>query len=103
MNKILNLIGLAQRAGKLISGEAFCIEAIRKHEALVILLASDAGINTTKRIIDKANFYQVSVISDFTSKELSTAIGKNNRMVIGVIDPGFAKKIKEIGDLNGKS
>ena len=60
-------------------------------------------MNTTKKIIDKANFYQVKVINCFTSSELSKAIGKNNRMVIGVTDPGFAKKIKEIGDLNGKS
>lgn len=94
---------MAQRANKLISGEGFCVDAIRNHEAYVILLASDAGMNTTKKIIDKANFYQVKVINCFTSSELSKAIGKNNRMVIGVTDPGFAKKIKEIGDLNGKS
>ena len=94
---------MAQRANKLISGEGFCVDAIRNHEAYVILLASDAGINTTKKIIDKANFYQVKVINCFTSSELSKAIGKNNRMVIGVTDPGFAKKIKEIGELNGKS
>ena len=43
MNRILNLLGMAQRANKLISGEGFCVDAIRNHEAYVILLASDAG------------------------------------------------------------
>ena len=103
MNKILNLLGLAQCAGKTISGESFCIDAIRNKTTQLVFLARDAGVNTTKRILDKAQFYQVKVINYFTSSELSKAIGKNNRMVVAICDPGFAKKIKEIGDLNGKS
>ena len=103
MNKMLNMLGLAQCAGKTISGESFCIDAIRNKSAHVVFLASDAGINTTKRIVDKATFYQVKVINCFSSSELSKAIGKNNRMVVAICDSGFAKKIKEMGDLNGKS
>ena len=96
MQKVLQLLGLAFRAKKVISGEDFCIEAIRKGEAKYLFLASDAGINTTKRITDKANYYKVSVDNSYTSQELSTAIGKNNRMVVAITDSGFAKKIKEI-------
>ena len=96
MHKVLQLLGLAYKAKKVISGEDFCVEAIRKGEAKYLFLASDAGVNTTKKITDKANFYKVVVDNRFTSSELSSAIGKNNRMVVAITDSGFAKKIKEI-------
>ena len=96
MHDVLKLLGLATRAKKVIAGEEFCLEAIRKNQVKYLFLASDAGLNTTKRITDKANFYNVPLDSGFTTEELSGAIGKNNRKVIGVIDVGFAKKIKEI-------
>ncbi len=96
MHAILNLLGLAFRAKKVVSGEDFCVEGIRKGEIKYLFLASDAGINTTKKITDKAKYYNVTLDNRFTSSELSGAIGKNNRMVIGVLDIGFAKKMKEI-------
>ena len=96
MHKILQLLGLAFRAKKVISGEDFCVDAIRKNEAKYVFLASDAGVNTTKKITDKATYYNVTLDTSFTSKELSDAIGKTNRMVIAITDSGFAKKIKEI-------
>ena len=96
MQKLLNLLGLAMRANKVISGEDFCVDGIRNGQVKYIFLANDAGVNTTKKITDKANFYNVSVNTMFSSSELNQAIGKNNRMVIGITDIGFAKKMKEI-------
>lgn len=96
MQKVLQLLGLAFVAKKVISGEDFCVEGIRKNEIKYLFLASDAGVNTTKKITDKAKFYNVVLDTRFTSEELSKAIGKKNRMVVGITDIGFAKKIKEI-------
>ena len=96
MQEVLKLLGLATRAKKVVTGEDFCLEAIRKNQVKYLFLASDAGINTTKRITDKASFYNVPLDKGFTTEELSGAIGKNNRKVIGILDVGFAKKIKEI-------
>lgn len=83
------------RAGKVVSGEDFCVEGIRNGSIKLIILASDAGVNTVKKITDKASFYHVEVINKFHGEELSKAIGKKNRMVIGITDSGFAKKLKE--------
>ena len=96
MQQVLQILGLAFRAKKVISGEDFCIEGIRKGEIKYLFLAKDAGVNTTKRITDKAKYYNVVLDTSFSSEELSSAIGKNNRMVVGIKDAGFAKKIKEI-------
>lgn len=102
MNKILNLLGLANRAGKIITGEDMALEAIRNKKAVFVFLAKDAGINTKKRIMDKATYYEIALETGFTSEELSKAIGKENRMVVCLTDSGFAKKIKEIRWVYGK-
>ncbi|MFW5889034.1 MAG: L7Ae/L30e/S12e/Gadd45 family ribosomal protein [Bacillota bacterium] len=94
--KVLSLLGLCQRANLLVSGENFSLEKIKNNKAKLVFLASDAGINTTKRIKDKANFYNIFVIDKYSTEELSKAIGKINRKVIAIIDDGFARKIMDL-------
>ena len=93
-DKILNLLGLATRARMITLGEEFVLKQIQGDHALVFL-ASDAGENIKKKITDKAKTYNKVVVSDFTTDELSKAIGKENRKVILVTDKGFIKKFSE--------
>lgn len=93
--KTLNMIGLAMRAGKLVTGEELTLKEIRSQKVQLVFVANDAGKNTQKKIKDKSLYYKVPCSDSFTSAELSQAIGKD-RMVIGVKDPGFAKKMKEL-------
>ena len=93
--KVLQMLGLAQRAHCLISGEEFVIEAIRKGQAKLVFLASDAASNLTKKVTDKSRTYQVEVVTAFSTLELSTAIGKT-RKVLAVTDAGFTKKMRSI-------
>ena len=95
MSNILNNLGLCFRAGKLIHGSDSVIEGIKASKVKYIFLASDASINTKKRIKDKANYYSVEVCEEYTSAELSQAIGKNGRMVLGITDEGFLKILKK--------
>ena len=50
---LLQLLGLAARARKTISGEELVIKEIRNGKAKLVFLASDASANTTKKIQDK--------------------------------------------------
>ncbi|MFI3252322.1 MAG: YlxQ-related RNA-binding protein [bacterium] len=92
---LLNLIGLAHRARKTVIGEDFSVKSIQKKEAKLVFLANDAGINTTKKITDKCGFYNITLIKDFNTDELSNAIGNKNRKVVTITDVGFANKMKE--------
>ena len=94
MDKILNNIGLCMRARGLVTGEEIVCEEMRKGHVYLVFLANDAGQNTKKAIINKANFYNVEIIDKYSSYELSQAIGKNNRMVIGVTNKNFVKILK---------
>ncbi|WP_127848088.1 YlxQ-related RNA-binding protein [Lacticaseibacillus hulanensis] len=93
--KLMNLIGLAQRAGKLETGTDFTVKAITNGHARLVILASDASDNLTKKITDKAAFYHATVITPLTEEEISIAIG-HKRTVIAILDAGFAKAIAKL-------
>ena len=100
MNKIeqvKNLLGLAQRAGKIISGEELVVKAIQSKTAHMIFLANDAGPNLSKTIKDKSNYYQLEVFTVLSTLELSVAIGRS-RKVLAVTDAGFSKKMRTLMD-----
>ena len=50
-----------------------------------------------KKITDKCHFYHVDYfIVDENIENISKAVGKNNRVALGITNQGFAKKIKEL-------
>ncbi|MGX6979409.1 YlxQ-related RNA-binding protein [Vagococcus elongatus] len=93
--KALNLLGMATRAGKIVSGEGLVLQDIRARKVQLVLLAEDASANTRKKLTDKCSHYQIPCYSLFTQTEISQAIGKT-RMVCGVKDKGFAEKLREL-------
>ena len=92
MNNFLNLLGLASRARKIVTGETL-IKKIRTNTIHLVIIASDASDNT--KFIDKCTSYNVDYIVTSSREELSSAIGKNNRVALGIQDAGFAKSLKE--------
>lgn len=92
---LLKLLGLATRARKVVIGEDFSVKTIQKQQAKLVFLASDAGVNTTKKITDKCKFYEVTLINKFNTDEISLAVGNKNRKVVTITDVGFANKMKE--------
>lgn len=89
----LSRLGLAMRAGRVISGEEAVLEAIRSGEAKLVVLASDASENTKKKFRDKCSHYNVMLMTGGTRFELGAAIGKTERVVLAVTDEGFAALI----------
>lgn len=92
--KILNLLGLATRAGLLVSGEDIVIDAIQKKKAKIVFIGNDASDNTLDKFQKKCFHYKIEVNTMFTSEELSRSIGKT-RMVLAIVDLGFYKSIKK--------
>lgn len=93
--KALNLLGLAQRAGKLLSGESLVLEAIRKQEATLVVFASNASDNTKKQFLNKCEYYDVPVLFPFLKADISKAIGKE-RTVCAFTDDGFAQSFQKL-------
>jgi ribosomal protein L7Ae-like RNA K-turn-binding protein len=93
--KVLNLLGLAQRARMTVLGESMIIEQMKHTTKGIVFLASDAGDNIVKKIKNKSNTYDHVLITGFDGETLSKAIGKENRKVVFITDKGFIKKFTE--------
>ncbi len=93
-DKILNLLGLATRANKIVSGEDIVIDAMRKKKAQIVFLGNDCSENTLDKFEKKCFYYKIELNTMFSSDELSHSIGKS-RMVLALVDPGFYKSIKK--------
>lgn len=96
MNKSLQLLGLIYRAKKLLIGEDVLNNL---KDCKLLIIASDTSDKNKQRYLKKCDYYKLLHIDEFTSEQISNAIGKNNIKLIGIVDAGFAKsmlmKIKE--------
>lgn len=81
------------RAGKLVTGDEGVFKAIRSGEAKLVILAEDASENTRKKFNDKCQYYGVPLLEMGTKAELGGSIGKEMRVILGVLDAGFAQML----------
>lgn len=93
---MLQLLGLAARARKVISGEELVVKEIRSGNAKLVLLASDASNNTSKKITDKCQYYNVEFHVFGDRYDLGHATGKEARVALAITDSGFAKKMSSL-------
>lgn len=92
-NKVLSLLGLSARAGKLVSGEYSTETAVKSGKAALVLVAEDASANTKKLFHDKCSFYEVPVYDFGTKEMLGHAVGKELRASVAVLDAGLADAV----------
>ncbi|MCD7033741.1 YlxQ family RNA-binding protein [Metabacillus sp. GX 13764] len=94
----MSLLGLANRARKVISGEELVVKEVRRGGAKLVLLSDDASANTHKKVTDKCRTYKVPVAFVPDRNVLGKAIGKDARVVAAVTEAGFASKLKGLLD-----
>ena len=95
---MISMIGLAKRAGKLVSGEFSTEQAVKKGLARLVIVAADASDNTKKLFSDKCTYYEVPIIITKDKDNLGRAIGKEFRASIGILDESFAQAIIKINE-----
>lgn len=93
----LGVLGLAKRAGRLVTGSANSVEAIRAGKAKLVIVACDASDNTKKLISDKSAFYKTeSAVLDVTSNDLGHAVGAKGAIAAAAVtDSGFVTAVKK--------
>jgi len=96
MSKWESLLGLANRARKVTTGEELVLKEVRGGQAKLVLLAADAGAATRKKVTDKCTSYQVPYLEVADRTILGQALGNDARVVVSVNEAGFAKKLTEL-------
>ena len=93
--KALNMLGLAKRAGRVVSGEFSTEKAVKTGKARLVLVASDASANTRKMFSDMCAWYKVPILVFARKAELGHAIGQEMRASAAVTDENFARTIEQ--------
>jgi ribosomal protein L7Ae-like RNA K-turn-binding protein len=94
VTKLYSYLGLAQRAGKLTSGEGAVESAVRRGRVCLLIVAQDASLNTRAKFVNMAKHRHIDYVLAGEKAQLGMAVGKAQRAVIGVLDKGFAALIK---------
>jgi ribosomal protein L7Ae-like RNA K-turn-binding protein len=94
--KLAQMLGLAMRARKVITGEELVVTAIRNRQAKLVLLASDASANTVKKVSDKCLYYEVPLYTLSDRFALGRAIGKDARVTVAITDSKMAESIQHL-------
>lgn len=100
-DRVLSLLGLAKKAGNIVSGECGVEQAVKKNHAMLVLVAGDASNNTKKLFHDKCGFYHIPVFVYGTKDALGKAIGNQFRASVAVTDEKLAGAIMKLLDQGG--
>jgi ribosomal protein L7Ae-like RNA K-turn-binding protein len=94
LKKILNNIGLAYKAKKIVLGTDNIVEKMKNKKVKLVIVSASSSYNTQKLIQDKAVTYGADVLLlVLDDEDISQAIGKNNVKILGISDVGFKKMI----------
>ena len=88
-DKALRLLGLATRAGKVITGIELCVKAVKSKKAKLVIITKETAQSTT----DLFKGAGIPVICVESKEKLGNFTGKDIRSVAVVTDENFASAI----------
>lgn len=94
-DKMLSLLGLATKSGKVVSGEFMVEKLVKAGKAKLVIVATDASDGSKKSYNDMCTFYHTPICFYGTKESLGHSIGKEMRASVAVMDEGFAKGIEK--------
>jgi hypothetical protein len=94
--KVLALLGLARRAGRLAMGGTAVEKLARQGRPPVVIVARDAGAHQRRRL---AALRPIRGLVDglLDRDQLAERLGRRELVVVGVNDPGFVRGLIELG------
>lgn len=95
--RLLNLLGMAAKANKIISGDFAINKAVAGGNVKLLMLADDIAQSTGLTYKKIAETTDIRILSTPVAKfDLGYAVGKSERAAIAVCDEGFAKAFCKI-------
>ena len=88
-----NLLSMAARARRILSGAFVVEEALKRKQGTYLLLAADASEETKTKFTRMAVQQNVPTAELLTMQQLGHCLGKEYRAVAVLIDRGFADRL----------
>ena len=90
------MLGLAQKAGRIASGETAAESALKSEKTYLLIVAADSSDGSRKHWTDMTAYRKIPCVQWGTKEELGKAVGKNQRSALAVTDEGFAAQIRKM-------
>lgn len=94
--RIYSFLGLATKAGKLISGDETTERALKSGKVYLVIIAEDASDNTKKKFKDMCSYREIEILYFGEKEKLGKYTGKKIRSVVAIIDRGFAGNLTKM-------
>lgn len=94
--KLKNLLGLAQRARLLVSGNFQVNEALQAGRVKMLIVTADASERSFADYKKISAEKKLPLLRVLTKESLGQCLGKGERTVAAVLDEGFAGSIKKL-------
>lgn len=92
--RILGYLGLANRAGKVISGGSMVCDAIRSgHKPGIVLIANDVSPSIGEKIVSLAAAHRIACIHIMTKDDFGAILGKAPRSAVAIKSGGFVGQL----------
>lgn len=95
MKRVYHLLGLAQKAGRLVSGFDAVERAVVRGRARLVIISQDAAARTAERMRRLADAKGVPWVTWAGKREIGEAIGRPDRAVVAIIDAGMAEAVRK--------
>lgn len=101
--RVLDLLGLAARAGSLVTGTDAVRQAVREERLHRVFLAEDAAQGQRQKLVPLLQARGVPSHILFSRVELGSAVGRGPVSAVGVIDRNLARRAGELAEALPKS
>jgi ribosomal protein L7Ae-like RNA K-turn-binding protein len=95
-DRLLGMLGLAVRAGKVSFGVFSTLKALDEGRAKVVIASGDIGQSNKRAVENKCNEWDIPLLFYSNKEDLSRACGKKDMPVVGICDEGFSEAIVKI-------
>ena len=94
--KLKNLLGLAQRARLLVSGNFQVNEALKFEKVKLLIVTTDASERSFAEYEKFSAEKNLPLLRALTKETLGQCLGKGERTVAAVLDDGFTRSIQKL-------
>ncbi len=95
-DKILSMIGMCRRAGRMAAGSRAAEDAVKSRKARLVIFAEDTKGGTKEALLRQCDQYHVPHIEYGTKDTLGRITGYGECACCAVTDEGLADSIREL-------
>lgn len=99
--RVLGMLGISAKAGKVVCGTDATIEDIEKHKVKLVIVAENASDRTKKNMKFVCDKNKVPIFEFGDIDEISKTIGKSNKAIIGIKSKSLSEEIAKLIKNNG--